>query len=126
MTVDDQVIGRCKRIAVCLHKGAAIVRVVLFKVVLQVIVGVCRCLHHGIVDAGALDLKPADQVRILLIQLLAFGKKTPFTGIKVRSRSCQLAVQRCLLRGLSKIQCQNARANEQCGAHWELRLSAVC
>ena len=71
MAIDNQVVGRSKRIAVCLHKGAAVVRVVLFKVVLQVVVGVCRCLHHGIVDAGALDLNPADYIRVFQIQVSA-------------------------------------------------------
>ena len=71
VTVNDQIVGWAKRIAVCLHKGAAVVRVVLFKVVLQVIGGVCRCLHHGIVDAGALNLNPADHIRVFQIQVSA-------------------------------------------------------
>ena len=120
VTVNNQVVGRSKRIAICLHKGAAVVRVVLFKVVLQVIVGVCRCLHHRIVDAGAFDLNPADHVRVFQIQVSAGWL---YRGLRCNFLLCVLfpyggkvAVKVRLLFRLCGIHQQECDARESCNA----------
>ena len=118
MAVDDQVIGWAKHIAICLHKGAAVVRVVLFKIMLQVIVGVCRCLHHGIVDTGALNLNPADHIGVFQIQVpvawLYRGLQCNFRLFVLRPYGGKVAVKVRLLYGLCGIHQQECDACKTC------------
>ena len=50
--------------------------VVLVKILVQVEVGIVhRGLHHGVVDLGILDLKPANHIGVLVMQLLIPGQE---------------------------------------------------
>lgn len=58
---------RLFQIAVLLHIGHAIIAVRLVKGVLQIKVGIARCLHDRVIDIGAINRNPAHKIRVLLI-----------------------------------------------------------
>ena len=71
MSVDYHIIGLFQ-IAVLLHIGYAIIAVRLVKGVLQIKVGITRCLHDRVIDIGAVNGNPAHKVRVLLIDSSIF------------------------------------------------------
>ena len=66
VSVNHHIIGLLQ-IAILLHIGYAIVAVRLVKGVLQIKVGIARCLHDRVIDIGPVNGNPAHKVRVLLI-----------------------------------------------------------
>ena len=71
MTVNNKVIA-ARKVAVFLNIRCTQVAVFLFKIALQIVVRLIRCLHHGIIEGRAGYGKPADHIRVFQIQFSVF------------------------------------------------------
>ena len=72
VAVDDQIVAQSGGTAFIQVRNA-IIAVCLIKAMLQIEVGGINGLHNGIIDIGAINADPADEIAVFLIQCFVLG-----------------------------------------------------
>ena len=101
MAVNQVIIALFRTLAV--NKQHAAVGVIAVEITVEIILGVAGRIHDGVIDLGALDLEPAEEIGILLVQLVVLSQSAVvicFVGILYHLRKIVKGV--LLARGVEQ------------------------